>query len=55
MSETTTAAEMRFWRPPAGVRRAYADGRFGQINYRIAHPAGATDKTPLICFHLSPN
>ena len=55
MSETTTAAEMRFWRPPAGVRRAYADGRFGQIHYRIARPQGATDKTPLICFHLSPN
>ncbi|MDA0367611.1 MAG: alpha/beta hydrolase [Proteobacteria bacterium] len=55
MSETNIDAEMRFWRTPAGVRRAYADGRFGQLHYRIARPTGATDKTPLICFHLSPN
>jgi pimeloyl-ACP methyl ester carboxylesterase len=40
------------------VRRAYADGRFGQIHYRIAVPAGgqgAAQRPPLLCFHMSPN
>ena len=55
MSELDIDAQMAFWRTPPGVRRAYADGRFGQIHYRIAKPATATDRTPLVCFHLSPN
>ena len=37
------------------VRRAYADGRFGQIHFRIARPAAETAKPPLLCFHMSPN
>jgi pimeloyl-ACP methyl ester carboxylesterase len=40
------------------VRRAYADGRFGQLHYRIAVPAGgaaAAQHPPLLCFHMSPN
>ena len=55
MSELDTDAQMRFWRTPPGVRRAYAEGRFGQIHYRIAEPTTTTDKVPLVCFHLSPN
>jgi len=55
MSELDVDAQMAYWRTPPGVRRAYADGRFGQIHYRIAKPTTATDKTPLVCFHLSPN
>ena len=44
--------------PRAPVRRAYADGRFGQLHYRIAVPdggAGAARHPPLLCFHMSPN
>ena len=44
--------------PRAPVRRAYADGRFGQLHYRIAVPdggAGAARRPPLLCFHMSPN
>jgi len=37
------------------VRRNYARGRFGQIHYRIARPDGDSDRTPLLCFHMSPN
>lgn len=36
------------------VRRGYADGRFGQIHYRIANPTSETAKRPLLCFHMSP-
>ena len=35
------------------VQRAYADGRYGQLHYRIARPAMPTAR-PLVCFHLSP-
>ena len=57
--------------PRVPVRRAYVDGRFGQIHYRIAQPAmrpaagagagaagttaGAAAKRPLLCLHMSPN
>ncbi len=37
------------------VRKGYADGRFGQIHYRISQPALATGHPPLLCFHMSPN
>ena len=37
------------------VRRQYADGRFGQMHYRIARPEGEDLRTPLMCFHSSPN
>jgi pimeloyl-ACP methyl ester carboxylesterase len=40
------------------VRRAYADGRFGQLHYRIATPqraGGAATRPPLLCLHMSPN
>jgi pimeloyl-ACP methyl ester carboxylesterase len=37
------------------ARRLYVDGPFGQVHVRQASPkSGATDKTPLICFHQSP-
>jgi pimeloyl-ACP methyl ester carboxylesterase len=38
------------------VRRAYLDGRFGQVHLRIAQPAlrAATRARPVLCFHLSP-
>ncbi len=39
----------------AGVRRQYADGRFGQMHYRIARPPGDELNNPLVCFHSSPN
>jgi pimeloyl-ACP methyl ester carboxylesterase len=41
------------WRSPPGVRRAFADGRYGQVHYRIARPARPV-RTPLLCFHQSP-
>ena len=37
------------------VRKGYADGRFGQIHYRISQPALAAGHPPLLCFHMSPN
>lgn len=55
MPDQEIAQQMRLWRTPPGVRRAYADCRFGQLHYRIAEPAAGSDKTPLLCFHLSPN
>lgn len=39
----------------AAVRRRYADGRFGQMHYRIARPPGGGLDNPLVCFHSSPN
>ena len=57
--------------PRVPVRRAYADGRFGQLHYRIAEPAsrgasgasaaaagttaGSGHRLPLLCLHMSPN
>ncbi|HJN04736.1 MAG TPA: alpha/beta hydrolase [Alphaproteobacteria bacterium] len=46
--------ENAFWRTPPGVQRGYTQARFGQIHYRFARPAEAT-QTPLMCFHLSPS
>lgn len=46
--------EMRFWRTPVGVKRAYADARFGQIHYRVCAPPAPT-RVPLLCLHLSPS
>jgi pimeloyl-ACP methyl ester carboxylesterase len=45
--------DMKVWRTPEGVRRAFADGRCGQIHYRIARP-NAPSRIPLVCLHLSP-
>ena len=36
------------------MRRAYTDGLFGQIHYRIANAQTDTGKPPLICLHQSP-
>lgn len=36
------------------VRKGYADGRFGQIHYRIAQPESEPTQRPLLCFHMSP-
>ena len=36
------------------MRRAYTDGQFGQIHFRIADAQTDTDKPPLICLHQSP-
>ena len=36
------------------VRKAYTDGRFGQIHYRVAEAKSEQDKPPLICLHQSP-
>ncbi len=55
MPDQELEEQMRLWRTPPGVRRAYTDGRFGQLHYRIAEPETNSGKTPLICFHLSPN
>ena len=38
----------------AQVRRAYADGPFGQTHYRIAKPDAPTDSPPLLCLHQTP-
>jgi pimeloyl-ACP methyl ester carboxylesterase len=39
--------------PP--VRRAYVDGRYGQLHFRQARPAATATREPLLCFHSSPN
>ena len=42
---------------PVPVRRAYIDGRFGQMHVRIAEPETPSDSVaarPLMCFHLNP-
>lgn len=40
---------------PVPVRRAYVDGRFGQIHLRVAKPDSESGRPPLLCFHMSPN
>jgi pimeloyl-ACP methyl ester carboxylesterase len=40
--------------PPGTIRRVYVDGPFGQIHMRVAAPQSAPTRTPLICFHQSP-
>ncbi|MBM3503587.1 MAG: alpha/beta hydrolase [Alphaproteobacteria bacterium] len=54
MSDIQHHYDMRFWRTPFGVRRAYMEARFGQLHYRIAQPPDP-ERIPLLCFHLSPN
>ena len=41
--------------PVAHCRRAYVDGRFGQIHYRDASQATHSGRPPLLCFHMSPH
>lgn len=36
------------------VRKAYVDGKFGQIHLRVAEALSETGKPPLICLHQSP-
>lgn len=36
------------------IRRQYLDARFGQLHLRLAAPAAAAGRRPLLCFHLSP-
>ena len=36
-------------------RKGYARGRFGLIHYRMSQPTVSTGRTPLLCFHMSPN
>ncbi len=36
------------------VRKAYVQGRFGQMHVRMVRPQAAADKRPLVCFHMSP-
>jgi pimeloyl-ACP methyl ester carboxylesterase len=36
------------------IRRAFIDGRFGQIHVRIAHPTSNISKPPVLCLHQSP-
>lgn len=36
------------------VRKAYVDGRYGQIHLRIADAQTKSEKPPLICLHQSP-
>jgi len=47
-------SDEEFWREAPGVRRAFAECRFGQIHYRIAQPQ-RTSQIPVLCFHLSPS
>ena len=37
------------------MRKSYVDGRFGQIHLRVATPESDNRRTPLLCFHMSPN
>jgi len=39
--------------PGPGFKKAYTDGPYGQIHYRIVRPANAS-KTSLVCLHPSP-
>ena len=43
-----------YWRAPPGVRRAYVNGRYGQLHYRIAKPASPSS-VALLCIHASPS
>jgi pimeloyl-ACP methyl ester carboxylesterase len=36
------------------IRRAFLDGPYGQLHYRIVKPANPA-RVPLVCFHMSPN
>lgn len=38
----------------AKVRRAYTDGHYGQLHFRIAQPETPTSLPPLYCLHQSP-
>ena len=46
-------SDEEFWREAPGVRRAFAECRFGQLHYRIIQPQ-QTVHVPFLCFHLSP-
>ncbi|MEQ8246154.1 MAG: alpha/beta hydrolase [Alphaproteobacteria bacterium] len=48
-----TLDDMKHWRRPAGVGRAYLDGRFGQLHYRSAGP-GTDTGVPVLFIHASP-
>ncbi len=48
MSDTATTA------PTAPIRRAYIDGPFGQVHYRVAGTPGPGNKPPLILLHQTP-
>ena len=37
------------------ARRAYIDGRYGQMHYRFSQPEAPSGKRPLLLFHMSPN
>jgi len=47
------AAFEAMWRKPDGIRRGYADCRFGQLHYAVYRPDRAT-QVPLVCCHASP-
>ncbi|WP_159987307.1 alpha/beta fold hydrolase [Novosphingobium sp. 18052] len=36
------------------MQRAYCDGPYGQIHYRVARPAGPAALPPLLCLHQTP-
>ena len=38
----------------AGIHRAYADSRYGQLHYRIARPEHVPTRPTLMCLHQSP-
>jgi pimeloyl-ACP methyl ester carboxylesterase len=40
--------------PPARIRPAYADSRWGWLHYRLAGPAQPTGKPPLLMLHQTP-
>jgi pimeloyl-ACP methyl ester carboxylesterase len=42
-------------RPMVQIRRSFADVRSGQLHVRTATPQAEATRTPLICFHQSPN
>ncbi len=41
-------------KPRRAIRRAFMEGPYGQLHYRIVEPANPT-RVPLVCFHLSPH
>ncbi|MBB6255062.1 alpha/beta fold hydrolase [Nitrospirillum iridis] len=37
------------------ITRGYTNGRYGQVHYRVARPAGPTAGRPLVLFHQNPS
>jgi pimeloyl-ACP methyl ester carboxylesterase len=48
------AGLLAYWRAPAGVRRAYADGPYGQTHFRYAQPE-VPERPAVVLLHQTPS